>query len=187
MHLDALYVQVLPRLSHTGSSEHLNGVFNLPSIEVGTRHFDVPEGISYEIDLTNTSEAILLSGTATACLATRCDKCLEPATLALTGEVQGYFLFDASSADDGESLEVYEEVDRDGRIDIAAPLLAAIVVELPTVALCKPQCEGIEGIELESIEATGLVEEADLSSQEDTPKESPFAALKDFKFEDSAQ
>lgn len=180
MHLDPLYIQALPHLSHTGSSDHLEGVLELSSIDIGTRHFTLEHGIAYQVDLTNTGEAVLLSGKATAVVQTQCDRCLTPTALSLTGEVEGYFLFDTATVANGDSLEVYEEVDRDGRIDIAPPILAAIVVELPTVTVCGPSCEG----------AVSLVSDNDATShtadEGDTEPESPFAALKDFKFEQEA-
>lgn len=180
MHLDPLNLQVLPRLSHTGSAEHVEGVLELASIEVGVRHFALDQGIAYDIDLTNTGEAILLSGRTTAALSTNCDRCLDPAILNISGEVQGYYLFDASTADDGESLEVYEEVDRDGQIDIAPPLLASIVVELPTVALCKPDCAGIPEVPVSTAETSA----EDSSEEHPYNPDSPFAALDNFQFED---
>lgn len=178
MHLDPLYIQALPHLSHTGSGEHLEGVLDLPSIDIGTRHFALEQGISYQVDLTNTGEAILLSGKATALLKTHCDRCLKPTELDLTGEVEGYFLFDTATVANGDSLEVYEEVDRDGRIDIAPPLLAAIVVELPTVTICGPSCEGAVSLVPQNETADSKVADDDIQVQ------SPFAALKDFKFEE---
>lgn len=180
MNLEPLYVQVLPRLAHTGSAEQMQGTLDLTSIDVGHRHFDLAQGIDYDISLTNTGEAVLLSGQASATLATFCDRCLNPTELKLAGEVQGYFLFDVATAPESEGLEVYEEVDKKGRIDIAPCVLAAIVVELPTVTLCGPQCEG-PAAELK--EASTAIE-SDLEASEDINPESPFAALKDFKFEE---
>ncbi len=182
MHLDPLYIQVLPQLRDTGNTEHTQGALDVSSIVIGHRHFDVPKGILYDANLVNTGEAVLLSGTATAELQTNCDRCLEPAQLNITGEIQGYFLFDKASVKDGESLEEYEEVDKKGRVDIAPPLLAAIVFEIPTVALCKPDCEGIEGVEVfDDSESSSDAEEH--GTEEGSPP-SPFAALKDFKFEE---
>lgn len=179
MHLEPLYISVLPRLAHTGSAEHAEGHYDLASIDIGNRHFGLSEGIAYEVDLVNTGEAVLLSGKASAELDTICDRCLKPSKLALSGEVQGYFLFDKESVEETEGLEVYEEVDRDGCVDIAPPLLAAIVVELPTVTVCGTDCSG---------PAIPLAEEPDdepTAHQSDAINpESPFAALKDFKFDD---
>lgn len=176
MELTPLYIQVLPRLSRTGSIEHLEGVYEFSRIEIGSRCFDL-SGIDYNIDLTNTGEAVLLTGQASAELNTSCDRCLQPAKLDITGETQGYFLFEKESVEDTDGLEVHEEVDRDGRIDIAPALLAAIVIELPTVTLCRPECEGIAP-------AAEAGEQGAEDKAEDTPPASPFAALKDFKFDE---
>lgn len=143
MQLDPLYIQVLPQLTQTGSSELAQGTMPLDSINVGFRDFAVHAGIDYDISLLNTSEAILLSGTATARISTNCDRCLEPVELVLKGETEGYYLLDPKEAPEDEKLEDYERVDPEGRIDVAPPILAAIVFELPSVSLCKPDCAGI--------------------------------------------
>ena len=176
MHLEPLLIQVLPRLAHTGSFDEVKGTLDLSSIDIGHRHFDVPEGISYDLLLTNTGEAVLLSGKAKAELKTKCDRCLEILNLDITGETQGYYLFDKASVKEGESREEYEEVDRKGRIDIAPVLLAAVVFEIPTVNFCKADCKGIE------FEDPAQEEQAESKVEEAPP--SPFAALKDFKFEE---
>ena len=179
MDLDPLYRQVLPRLTNTGATDQAVGVLDVQSIDIGHRHFDVPEGIAYDVSLVNTGEAILLSGRATAALGTSCDRCLEPTQLSITGEVQGYFLFDPSSIKSGESLEEYEAVDSDGRVDLAPPILAAIVFELPTVTLCNPDCVGVT-----APEDTDTVDDVQDEDEFDAEPPSPFAALKDFKFDE---
>lgn len=191
MHLDPLLIQVLPRLSHTGSSESTQGVLLLPSIDIGHRHFALAEGIAYDALLTNTSEAILLTGKARAEVDTTCDRCLEPTKLQVEGELQGYYLFDGSVVEDGEGLEINEEVDRNGRVDIAPPVLAAIVIELPSVTLCSSDCSGllVDVQEDADAEEEAAVQAAKSQAAEDKTAEdkliaSPFAALKDFKFED---
>lgn len=187
MHLDSHYLSVLPKLMHTGSSEHIQGKLELQGIDIGSRHFDLLDGISYEASLINTGEAVLLSGTADAVLNTNCDRCLETTQLSIVGEIQGYYLFDASTIKEGESLEVYEEVDVKGRIDIAPPVLAAIVIELPAVVLCKPECSGVLTKTPENTldKKQAIVSETTAQDNaEDIDPESPFALLKDFKFED---
>lgn len=182
MRLDPLYIQVLPRLAATGSSEHAQGVVSLESIDVGHRHFDVPEGISYDASMVNTGEAVLLSGTATATLTAPCDRCLEPTEFTLTGELQGYYLFEPDKLTDEEKLEVYESVDTDGRIDIAPPILAAIVFELPTVTLCSSDCKGVTDFDADTIRF--FAEEESSDATDTINPASPFAALRDFKFEE---
>lgn len=173
MHLDPLYISVLPRLMHTGSLERVQGTLDLPCVDLGHRHFDLEKGIAYDATLANTGEAVLLSGTATATLNTKCDRCLEPTTLKVAGEIEGYFLFEKEDFAGGESLEEYELVDSKGRVDIAPPVLAAIAIELPLVTLCKTDCTGI---------LVPKTEDADEGfGDKKTGRASPFAALKDFK------
>ncbi|MCL2530366.1 MAG: DUF177 domain-containing protein [Coriobacteriia bacterium] len=182
MQLDPLYIQVLPRLTNTGSNEHAEGALPLTSIEIGFRHFQVAEGIGYDINLTNTSEAILLSGTATANLSASCDRCLESTEISLTGEIQGYYLFEPLEEPGDDKLETYEMVDSSGRIDIAPPLLAAIVYELPPVTLCRADCEGLIS---EAPLGAPVAESAKVDPATDgINPESPFAALKDYPFDE---
>ena len=175
MNLEPLYVQALPYLTRTGATEHVTGVLDVFSIDIGHRHFVSAQGLSYDASLVNTGEALLLSGKASTILDTSCDRCLEPTRLDITGEIQGYYLFDASKVKAGDGLEEYEEVDSDGRVDLAPPILAAIVFEIPTVVLCEASCSGIAL----SPDAEAAIEEVD---NEKPP--SPFEALKDFKFEE---
>jgi len=188
MHLDPLYIQVLPRLLNTGSSEHIEGDLSITRIDVGFRHFDVPEGIVYDANLVNTSEAILLSGTASAELVTSCDRCLEATKLNISGEIQGYYLLEPAPEPDGEKLEVYELVDSRGRIDIAPPILAAVVYELAPVTLCKPDCEGVISLDGEDSQGSPALSTADggdsVPKTDDINPESPFAALRDYRFDE---
>lgn len=187
MQLNAYFVQVLPCLREIGDMEQARGTLDIADIDIGHRHFEVPGGIAFDANLVNTGEAVLLSGTASAELDTNCDRCLEPVRLCLTGEIQGYFLFDRESVKDGERLEEYEAVDRKGRVDIAPSVLAAIVFEIPTVTLCRADCPGIarEAAEDEPGAADG--EEAGTSEADGVNPLSPFAVLKDFEFEDQAR
>lgn len=184
MHLEPLFIKVLPRLSKIGSTDQAQGVLDVRSIAIGHRKFEVPDGIAYEANLLNTGEAVLLSGVASASLETTCDRCLEPANIPLTGEIQGYFLLDKTSAAGGKSSEEHERVDDDGRIDLAPPILAAIVFELPTVNLCEADCAGISApASASSAPCTSTTSENNIHSEVEKPP-SPFAGLKDFKFED---
>jgi len=182
MHLDPLYIQVLPKLTNTGSSERAQGVLPIANIEVGFRRFEVAEYIGYDVRLTNTSEAILLDGKATTRLISTCDRCLERTELSISGDIQGYYLFEPIEAREDGKLEVYEMVDTAGRIDIAPPVLAAIVYELPLVTLCRPDCEGLAPQDIRVVCAADD-EESELEADTVNP-ESPFAALKDFPFEE---
>ncbi|MDR1088810.1 MAG: YceD family protein [Coriobacteriales bacterium] len=170
MQLDPLYIQALPGMRTLGSTQQAQGVLAVSSIDIGHRHFELPEGIAYEANLSNTGEAVLVSGTATAQLATSCDRCLEPAILDITGEIQGYFLLQKPRSERDRGLQEYECVDEKGRIDIAPAVLAAIVFEIPTVALCQPDCDG---------GSTQAHVAEPLSDAPDTNTPSPFSALKD--------
>lgn len=144
MHLEPLPIKVLNNLAHTGDSESYTGTLALTVLDVGSRHFEVPQGIDYTVTLTNTGEAILLSGNAQARLHSSCDRCLEDAQLTLEGTVEGYYLLNNRPAATAEMDGDCEKVDNSGSIDIAPQLVAAIVVELPARVLCSPQCPGID-------------------------------------------
>ncbi|MCL2806979.1 MAG: DUF177 domain-containing protein [Coriobacteriia bacterium] len=181
MQLDPLNIQVIPRLVNTGSADQTQGVLPLANIAVGHRQFGVLGGISFDANLLNTSEAILLNGTATACLTTCCDRCLENTQLSITGELQGYYLFEPLATQD-EELEVYEMVDAKGYIDIAPSILAAIVHELPPVTLCAQDCKGITILSTDDASHDNSVQEKGEAGKVNPL--SPFAALKDFKIDE---
>ncbi|MDR3052488.1 MAG: YceD family protein, partial [Coriobacteriales bacterium] len=139
----------------------------------GAEEFLVLEGIAYSLQLHNTGGAVLLTGTVTVKVQTECARCLEPVVLALEGEVEGYYLLSARK----EELDLEDDefiiVEKDGVVDLAPPLFAAVLFETPQVVLCGEDCQGLCPI-------CGINQnEQTCSCQDESLADSPFASLKD--------
>lgn len=136
-------VSIQPDLIEPASVRPLEGVFDVDSYRVGSMDFNISGGIRYNLLLTNTGEGILLSGTASCTANTPCARCLEPATIEVEGDVEGYFLLEDASEVDGYEDDEFEVVAPDGTFDIAPAIVAALVHATPFIVLCKDDCAGL--------------------------------------------
>ena len=144
MELSPYIYKLLPSFADIGSTGMLSGVYELTSFNKGVRAFTLEDGIHYDIALTNTGGAVLFSGTASAVARADCDRCLEDARLELTGEIEGFAVFDHDAIDPEAEADEYILVkDRDGAVDLAPMIFAAIILSLPPVVVCKEDCAGI--------------------------------------------
>lgn len=173
------------RLDGAGCVLPLAGHVDEPSYELGGREFSLPNGIDYDLVLTNAGEGILASGMVRAHVVGTCDRCLEDAEFDVASEVDEYFLFEAPAeeemSDDEDEVD-FSLVSDDNTIDIADPIMAAIVMETPFVVLCKDDCKGLCpdcGANLNEQECGCAAKRA-----AEAAKESPFAALANLKLED---
>jgi uncharacterized protein len=123
--------------------------------------------------LTNTGGDIWLTGVARAKGSSECARCLEEALFEVEGEVQGYFILNPDRQDKELSDDEFTAVDSDGVVDLAVPILAAIVYELPQVLLCKSDCAGLCPV------CGGNLNEQQCSCVEKLSSDSPFAVLSD--------
>ncbi|MDR2197399.1 MAG: YceD family protein [Coriobacteriales bacterium] len=146
-------------------------------MDKGALSFTLAEGIAYDLCLTNTGNGVLLSGTAHACLATECSRCLEEALISVQGEVEGYFILNPKDEELSLEDDEFVVVGPDGLVDLAPAIVAAIVFELPQLVLCRDDCAGLCPIcganRNEAPCSCDLVE--DLVEEGD----SPFLALRD--------
>ena len=176
--MKAFEVSIYPELDGLGSIRVLEGTWEEASYTVGGQEFSVPAGITYNIKLTNTGEAVLLEGTASAEATTQCARCLEPATVEVEGEVQGYYLFEHVDEVEGMEADEYDFVSEQGTVDVSGPILGALVHETPFVVLCTDDCKG-----LCPTCGANLNEGPCSCDDDDIDPDNPFAALKDFKFD----
>jgi uncharacterized protein len=135
--------KLLPELAELGSTGEVLGSLSLKELKKGPQTFELADGISYSLTLSNTGGAVLLRGYARAAGATECARCLESATFEVEGEVEGYYLLTPEKLDESLSDEEFSVVEPDGIVDLAIPIIAAIIFELPQVLLCKEDCAGL--------------------------------------------
>lgn len=183
--MQPIVVTVDERLEGAGACLPLVGHIDEAGYSLGNHEFELPQGIDYDLVLTNAGEGILASGIVRAHVVGTCDRCLERAEFDLASELDEYFLFEAPSE---ESLSDDEdEVDysliQDNAFDVSDSIMAALLMETPYVVLCKDDCKGLCptcGTNL-NFETCNCANEAKAAAQ----AESPFAALANLKFDDA--
>ena len=176
--MNTFEVSIYPELSALGGFRVLEGTLALASYEVGGQQFALDDGISYELKLTNTGEAVLLEGVVRAHATSSCARCLEPARVYIEGEAQGYYLHEHVDEVEGMEPDEYDFVDEAGNIDVGASILAALVHATPFVVLCREDCRGLCPICGQNRNV------APCTCQEGGERQSPFSALSHLLTED---
>ena len=182
---DPLEVVVDDHLANPGDAYPLAGCYPLTSYECSRRTFEVPEGLIYDVILTNAGQGILATGIVRAHVNAECDRCLGPAELDLAGEVNEYFLFEEPTDEElGEDEDIadFALVSDEGTIDLVPSLLAAITMETPFVVLCSDDCKGLCPVCGQNLNEGDCGHAARL--EEERAADSPFAALKGLKFDE---
>lgn len=157
-------------------------MLGLASYSVGAMELQTPQGVAYELQLTNTGEGVVLSGNLRCSAMTQCARCLKPAHVEINAEAEGYYLLKPADEVEGYERDEFDTVDEDGSFDIAPALEAALVYATPYIILCKEDCAGLCptcGADLNEGPCA-------CDAQDRIDPMNPFAALKDFKFDDEA-
>lgn len=105
---------------------------------------EVREGAEFELDLLLESvvEGVLVSGTAAAPTVGECSRCLDPLRDEVRIELTELYAYPDSTTDaTTESDEVSRLVD--DLIDLAPVVRDAVVLALPQIPLCSPDCRGL--------------------------------------------
>lgn len=186
--MDQVIIPLDERLANPGDTLPVEGRLTNDSYTMGGREFRLPEGLVYDVVLTNAGEGILATGLLKGHVVGTCDRCLDPAEFDIAGEVDEYFLFKAPEdeqglEDDEEEGPDYSLVGADDTIDLTEALVTALFDETPYVVLCKPDCKGlcpVCGANLNH-EDCGHAKQI----EEERQARSPFAVLKDLDLGDN--
>lgn len=164
------------RLQNPGGTLTVAAHIDQASYTVGSHEFALPEGIDYDLVVTNAGEGILVTGLLKCHAIGTCDRCLEDAVFDIAAEVDEYYLFEEPEQEDDEDEDIdFALVIDDKYVDLSEALDAALVMETPFVVLCSSDCRGLCpdcGANLNEQDC-GC---ADKREQEKL-KESPFAVL----------
>jgi uncharacterized protein len=135
-------VEVRSLLDSLASSRAVRGSFDAADVELGEQiyHFDGP--ISFDVTLTNTGAGVVAAGTASARVATACVRCLCDTCIAVSAEIEGFYVRPGHEAEFPEEQEV-ELIGDDSAIDLEPAVTQSIVVELPFAPVHDPDCRGI--------------------------------------------
>lgn len=172
------------RLSEAGNTLPFAGHLDDEGYDLGGRSFALPQGIDFDLMLTNAGEGILATGMVRAHVVGTCDRCLESAEFDIAGEVDEYYLFHdpGTQASDDEDEVDFSLVQADNTIDLTDAIGSALIEETPFVVLCRPDCKGLCPVCGANLNEEDCGHAAQL--EELRLEESPFAALRNLKLDD---
>lgn len=133
-------VDITEILDDKGASLHVTEPFALDVLHVGDESFELIEPAAVDVTVDNAGTGIVAFGSVHARTTATCSRCLIEFELPIRGEVEGFYVT-ADAA--GESDEDAERILRDGSIDLAPAMVAALVIEAPFAPLHDPECEGL--------------------------------------------
>ncbi|MFO7191695.1 MULTISPECIES: YceD family protein [Thermocrispum] len=105
---------------------------------------EVPVGAPYRLDLLLESvvEGVLVSGSVTVRAAGQCSRCLDPIEEEIAVELTELFAYpDSTTEATTEEDEVSHVVD--DMVDLEPVVRDAVVLAMPQVPLCRPDCPGL--------------------------------------------
>lgn len=104
----------------------------------------VPDGGAVELDLLAESvvEGVLISGTATTDVAGECSRCLDPIADHVEIKLMELFAYPDSATDETTDEDEVSRIS-DDLIDLEPVVRDAVVLALPQVPLCSPDCLGL--------------------------------------------
>ena len=184
-------IKIPAELFALAESSHFEGEYDLPLLEVGPDDYAFEKPLGWAVDVTNTGAAFLVAGTVTGEGVCACSRCLEDVPHSFEGAVEGYFIIDAGQApdtgegddEDDPGEDEFDVLPDDHIIDLAPLLDAALIVDAPSMPLCRDDCAGLCpncGANL-NVEQCGCGPDQALAEFE--REANPFSALADFKFE----
>lgn len=183
--MDSTRIHIPPELFAPAECQHFEGSFAEPVMKAGPDLYDFDGPLAWQVDVSNTGDALLVTGTVEGEAKTSCARCLNEFPLSVTGDIEGYFLLDAEKAapedmDDDE----FDVLPADNIIDLEPLIRAALLLEFPLVPLCEDDCKGLCptcGANLN--EGPCNCAPAPDDSNEEPPN--PFSVLKDFPFDNN--
>ena len=87
-------VDLSEQLEFPGDSYPLTGKVDVATYTVGEKEYQLQDGIDYDVVFTNAGTGVLLTGMVRAHATGECDRCLEPASFDIAGEIEEFYLFE---------------------------------------------------------------------------------------------
>lgn len=177
-----LLIKLPAELFAPAESSHFEGKAAIPLIVAGPDDLRFDDPIDYEVDVTNTGDALLVQGQVRGVALIACARCLDDVVYDLCGEIDGYYLLEEPEFVDEDDDE-FDVLPADHLLDLEPLICAALIVEAPLVPLCREDCAGLCptcGANLNE-GPCGCGPDADLEEFERAAN--PFSALSGFKFE----
>ncbi len=183
-------IKIPAELFALAESSHFEGMLDLPQLAVGPDDYLFEEPLAWAVDVTNTGSALLVSGTVKGSAHCMCSRCLDDVACEFNGDIEGFFVMqeaDLDYLDDDEDAPGADEFDvlpADHIINLQPLIEAALMVEAPTMPLCRENCAGlcpVCGANLNEGDC-GCGKDPDVAAFD--AQANPFAVLADFKFDE---
>lgn len=180
--MEPINIEIPQELFSPAEFKHYEDVVNVDLLTLGPEIFSFKEPLRWQVDIANTGEGLLVSGTVEGVATCNCSRCLEEMTVPLSGDIEGYFLLshDEQIPEDLEEDE-FDYLGEDKVIDMAPLIHSALVLDMPPYPLCSDECKGLCpecGANLNE-GPCGCEGSADPFDEE----ANPFAKLKELRFE----
>lgn len=185
--MDPIIIPLNDRLAEVGDVLDVVSRVDMTSFALGDREFALPDGLQYDVVLTNAGEGVLATGIVRAKVQATCDRCLDDTSFDVAGEVDEYYLYHEPAPgvleDDEEEGPDYSLVGADATIDLRDAICSALAMELPYVVLCKEDCAGLCPVCGENLNHVDCGHEGLLAqeAEEERIARSPFAALRNLE------
>ncbi|HIS39575.1 MAG TPA: DUF177 domain-containing protein [Candidatus Aphodovivens avistercoris] len=176
--MEPLRIAMPPELFSPAAYKQFEGEADLPVLKAGPDLYDFAAPLAWQADVTNTGDALLVTGTVRGEARTSCARCLKQFSFPVVGEIEGYFLIGEGEAPEEMEGDEFDVLPDDRKIDFRPLIEAALLLELPLIPLCDEGCKGLCprcGADLNE----GPCGCPAKPEQDDAPvRENPFAALK---------
>lgn len=184
--MESIRIHVPHELFAPAESSHFEGTIEVPVLAAGPDLYSFGEPLAWQVDITNTGEALLVTGTVEGDASTSCARCLGDVALPLTGEIEGYFLLGGEDAEAPEDMDddEFEVLPEDNAIDLTALVKAALLLEVPLLPLCDDDCKGLCPTCGANLNEGACACAAPTEDPDFELARNPFAALKDLSFDE---
>lgn len=172
---EQLTIHISHDLFKPSAIDTFDGLYNVSKLEGQCDTFNLKEPIKYQITITNTGDAFLITGSAEAEAVTSCSRCLEDVDVKLSAKIDAYYLIEAPETAGENEINEFEILPDDHNIPLGEIIEATMIVDAPPKPLCAEDCKGL-------CPKCGTNLNKKTCNCADQPDESnPFSVLKDFK------
>lgn len=188
--MNSATIKIPSELFAMAESSRFDGQLSLPLLTVGPDDYRFSEPVYWEVQVTNTGSAFLVTGKARGKGVCACARCLEDVEFSFEGDIEGFFLEDGAAAidfddedDDAPGDDEFDILPADHIVNLEPLVRAALIVEAPQQPLCRDDCLGLCPNCGANLNEGPCSCGGDSSLQDFEKAANPFAALADFKFE----
>lgn len=184
--MSSLTYHVPQELFASAESSSFGGEYVLGEFQAGPDAYCFAHPLRWDVTVTNTGTALLVTGTVRGTGTTACSRCLEEFAIEVVGDVEGFFVIKGEDRPKDMDEDEFDFLPDDNVIDLEPLLKAAVLFDLPLLPLCDDACQGICpdcGINLNNEQCSCAAARAARNAEEEAAT-NPFGALAQLKFDE---